>query len=108
LFGGFIFRAAANLVAPADDQGALLQAEVTLSRISPLTLFSESSTLLLDPTERTVDLVTFDQVNRAIVSDLTLTQSLLVVWPQIVGMIALTAALFAIAYVLFMRQEVRA
>jgi ABC-2 type transport system permease protein len=95
-------------VAPADDQGALLQAEVTLSRISPLTLFSESSTLLLDPTERTVDLVTFDQVNRAIVSDLTLTQSLLVVWPQIVGMIALTAALFAIAYVLFMRQEVRA
>jgi ABC-2 type transport system permease protein len=85
-----------------------LQAEVTLSRISPLTLFSESSTLLLDPTERTVDLVTFDQINRAIVSDLTLGQSLLVVWPQIVGMIALTAALFAIAYVMFMRQEVRA
>ena len=108
LFGGFIFRAAANLVAPADDQGAVLQTEVTLSRISPLTLFSESSTLLLDPTERTVDLVTFDQVNRAIVSDLTLTQSLLVVWPQIVGMVALTAALFAIAYVMFMRQEVRA
>jgi ABC-2 type transport system permease protein len=33
---------------------------------------------------------------------------LLVVWPQIVGMIALTAVLFAVAYVLFMRQEIRA
>lgn len=108
LFGGFIFQAAANLLAPADDQTAALRTEMVLSRISPLTLFSESSTLLLDPTERTVDLVTFDQINRAIVSDLTLWQSLLVVWPQIVGMIALTAVLFAVAYVLFMRQEIRA
>jgi ABC-2 type transport system permease protein len=31
-----------------------------------------------------------------------------VVWPQIVGLIALTAACFAAAYVSFMRQEVRA
>ena len=29
-------------------------------------------------------------------------------WPQIVILIALTVAMFALAYVLFLRQEVRA
>ena len=53
-------------------------------------------------------LVTAQQVDRAIVSNLSVTQSLSVIWPQIVGLLALTAALFAIAYVAFMRQDVRA
>ena len=35
-------------------------------------------------------------------------QSLLLVWPQVVVLIALTVACFAAAYALFMRQEVRA
>ncbi len=35
-------------------------------------------------------------------------QSLLVVWPQVVVLVALTVACFALAYVAFMRQEVRA
>ncbi|MGH8927028.1 MAG: ABC transporter permease [Acidimicrobiia bacterium] len=108
LFGAFIFQAAANLVAPGDDEVASLRAELLLSRLSPATLFSETSTVLLDPTQRTVDLVTVQQADRAILSNLTLTQSLSVVWPQIVGLVALTAALYAAAYVAFMRQEVRA
>ena len=29
-------------------------------------------------------------------------------WPQVVALVALTVACFAVAYVLFMRQEVRA
>ena len=39
---------------------------------------------------------------------LTLDQSILLVWPQIVVLTALTVAMFALAYVLFLRQEVRA
>jgi ABC-2 type transport system permease protein len=35
-------------------------------------------------------------------------QSLLLVWPHVVVLLALTAGFFAIAYVQFMRQEVRA
>jgi ABC-2 type transport system permease protein len=108
LFGAFIFQAVGNLIAPGEDEASALRTEMTLSRISPLTLFSETSTVLLDPTERTVGLVTFEQINRALVSNLSLAQSMLVIWPQIVGLIALTAALFAIAYAAFMRQEVRA
>ena len=39
---------------------------------------------------------------------LSLDQSMLLVWPQIVVLTALTVAMFALAYVLFLRQEVRA
>ena len=39
---------------------------------------------------------------------LSLDQSLLLVWPQVVVLLALTVICFAAGYVLFMRQEVRA
>lgn len=39
---------------------------------------------------------------------LSLTQSLLVVWPQVVGLVALTLLCFAASYLGFMRQEIRA
>ena len=108
LFGTFIFQAAANLLAPGDDEFAATRVEILISRLSPATLFSETSTVLLDPTQRTVDLVSVEQADRAILSNLSLAQSLSVVWPQIVGLLALTAVLFAAAYISFMRQEVRA
>ena len=108
LFGSFIFRAVAATWANPNDQVARLRAEVLLARLSPYTLYTEGTTVLLDPTERATGLVTLQQVDRAIVSNLSLGQSLSVVWPQIVGLLALSAALFALAYVAFMRQEVRA
>jgi ABC-2 type transport system permease protein len=39
---------------------------------------------------------------------LPLNQSVLLVWPQLTGLIAGTIALFAVSYVLFQRQEIRA
>ena len=53
-------------------------------------------------------LVTFAQLDQAIVSSLTVSQSLLLVWPQMVGMIAAMVVIFAVAYIAFMQQEVRA
>lgn len=112
LFGSFIFGAVAGLIAPRDGstqaEVAYLQAEQTISQISPITLFQQGSTVLLDPEVRTVGLVTLEQVDRAIISELNLTQSLLVVWPQLVILVAMTAVMFALAYVAFLRQEVRA
>jgi ABC-2 type transport system permease protein len=108
LFGTLIFQTAASVLAPGDSEIAQVRAEYILSRISPPVLYSETSTVLLDPTERFASPVTTEQVDRAISSNLTLAQSLMVVWPQIVGLIALTAALFGLSYVGFMRQEVRA
>ena len=39
---------------------------------------------------------------------LSLTQSLIVIWPQAVTLISMTALCFAASYLYFMRQEIRA
>ncbi len=81
---------------------------LALMRLSPNYLFNESVTVLLSPTTRSVGVVTMEQMVGAVTSPLPLTQSLLLVWPQITAMIAATLICFAISYVLFMRQEIRA
>jgi ABC-2 type transport system permease protein len=112
LFGSFIFGAIASVLSPRDGSDAAelayLQTVQNVSQLSPVTLFQQGSSVLLDPEVRTVGLVTVEQVDRAIVSELNLTQSLAVVWPQIAILVALTAVMFAAAYIAFMRDEVRA
>ena len=54
-----------------------------------------------------VRLCTDDPVVEAIPSPLPLGQSLLVVWPQLTGLIAATVICFAISYIMFMRREIR-
>jgi len=51
--------------------------------------------------------LTMEQVHGAIPSPLPLGQSLIVVWPQLTGLIAATVVCFALSYVSFMRREVR-
>lgn len=112
LFGTFIFGAIADVVSPDDGTQAGLYENATtenlVSQISPVILFQVGSTVLLDPEVRSTGLLTLEQVDRAIVSELDLAQSLGVVWPQMVVLLAITTAMFALAYVSFMRQEVRA
>jgi ABC-2 type transport system permease protein len=113
VFGGLLFTLVANVVSPVDtaNQASELsnaRTELTVSRLSPVTLYEESSTALLVPEVRTLGFVTVEQVDRAIVSELSFLQSLLLVWPQLVAMVAMVVVLFAFAYVKFMRQEVRA
>jgi len=107
LFGPLLFQLGASAIGGSDST-AVAEAELALARISPLTLFEETSTVLLDPSQRAVGLVTFGQIDRALVSELSVTQSLLVIWPQFVALLASTSVLFALAFVSFMRQEVRA
>jgi ABC-2 type transport system permease protein len=64
---------------------------------------------LLHPTTRTLGPVYLDQLQGAVMgAPLPLSQSVLVAWPQIVGLIAATILLFVGGYVAFQRQEVRA
>lgn len=78
-----------------------------LNRISPYTLFNEATTTLLVPSVRNLGPLTNEQVIGAIASPLPFGQSLLLVWPQITGLTALTLICFALSYVLFLRQEIR-
>jgi ABC-2 type transport system permease protein len=109
--------AIAQVIAPPDPRYAILGMETPdtaiwtqmLSRISPNDLFSEAMVAVLSPTTRALGPVFLEQLRGAVMgSPLPLSQSLIIVWPQTVGLIAGTIALFVIGYVVFQRQEVRA
>ncbi len=80
---------------------------LTLMRILPSELYSEATTTLLMPSVRSLGPLTMEQIVGAIPGPLPLGQSLLLVWPQITGLIAATVLCFVISYVSFMRREVR-
>jgi len=88
---------------------AQAQLGLTLSRLSPNTLFSEATIGLLQPSTRSLGLVLPSELEGMIFgAPLPLRESLLLIWPQLAGLIAMTILLFAIAYILFQRQEIRA
>jgi ABC-2 type transport system permease protein len=115
LFASLLASIAAGILAPAGTDAApdkvIANATLsdTLSRLAPPTLYNEATSIILDPSARTTSsLLLAQQVDRAVASTLPLTQSLLLVWIQVVAIVGLTVVSFAVAYVLFMRQEVRA
>ena len=81
-----------------------------LSRLSPSTLFGEIVLALLqsDDAHARADLSRASLQGAVIGAPLPLGESLLIAWPQIVGLIAATILLFVVGYVVFQRQEVRA
>ncbi len=98
--------------APTGDTQALInqiQLELMLTRISPNTLFSEVALAMLNPAVRALGIVLPIQLHNAIPgTPLPASQSILLTWPHATGLIAATIVLFAIGYILFQRQEVRA
>lgn len=80
-----------------------------LARLSPSTLFGEIVVALLDPTTRALGPIYLSQIEGAVLgAPLPLGASVLIAWPQIVGLIATSILLFVVGYVVFQRQEVRA
>lgn len=81
--------------------------ELNLNRISPYYLYSEAVTTVMNPSVRSVNVVTMSQLIGALSGNLSLGQSLLLVWPHLTGLAAMMLIAFGVAYVGFMRQEVR-
>ena len=107
----------AQIAAPPDPAMLMLgfpnieamQIEHSLSRLSPNTLFGEATMAVMHPSTRALGLVFPSQMRGAVMgSPLPLDQSLLLAWPQITSLIALTLLLFAVTYIVFQRQEIRA
>ena len=83
----------------------------SLSRLSPSTLFGEIAFVLLNPDDvsaRALGTIYLVQLQGAARGALPLGQSLIIAWPDIVGLVAGTIVLFTIGYMVFQRQEVRA
>jgi ABC-2 type transport system permease protein len=118
IFGQLLVGLVTQVVAPyataatAQDAVSLKNLSDTITRIVPLTLYEEGSRVILDPTQTTVStpatLGQLQQYQQQIPTLLSLQQSILLVWPHVVILVALTASCFAVAYIRFMRQEVRA
>jgi ABC-2 type transport system permease protein len=101
--------AIAQILVPSDAAGTLVTTTQALARLSPSTLFGEAVLALLHPTTRTLGPIYLSDLQGAVMgAPLPFTQSLLVAWPQIVGLLAATIILFVSGYVAFQRQEVRA
>ncbi|MEA2609526.1 MAG: type transport system permease protein, partial [Chloroflexota bacterium] len=119
VFGGLITTLINGLLTPAAGANAdtvlgSLQLQQFITRLLPSNLYGEISIVLLDPTvtagqvNAPATIGQFQQGQQQIPSLLSLSQSLLLVWPQVVELVALAVICFAAAYVAFMRQEVRA
>ena len=107
--------ALANAFSTANDVLGVLHTQQAFARVSPSALFSEVMAVVLDPSVRSTQqsmLAALGLVllERGAIPDapIPLLQSILIVWPQIVGLIAATILLFVAGYVVFQRQEVRA
>lgn len=103
-----VARAASPSAAASESQIAGYQEMIlNLLRILPSQLYSDATTTLLVPTVRSLGPLTTDQIVGAIPGPLPFGQSLLLVWPQVTGLIASTILCFVFSYISFMRKEVR-
>ncbi|MGE5619687.1 MAG: ABC transporter permease [Sphingomonadaceae bacterium] len=112
-FISMIAATAAQAMFPINEQEpqTLLNHEyfrMGLSRISPTTLYQETTMTILTPSIRSLGPVMLADVIGMVPGPLPLVQSLLVVWPQLIGLISMTLACFGFSYYRFMRQEIRA
>lgn len=110
LLAGLLTNALVPLAADATtlEQLRHQQLQTVLLRFSPTTLYFEASGMLLAPYQRVLGPVLREQLEGAIHGALPFGQSLALIWPHFVGLFALTLAVFAVSYVIFMRREIRA
>ena len=90
------------------EKSALFQQQ--FSRISPSILYTEAISTILDPTTRTLGITSFaqyEQYSIGVAGVLPMGQSLLLVWPHLIGMLAETMMSFVISYIIFIKQEIR-
>jgi len=110
----------ANTVAPIDRQNesspeaVLKHAHIqeAVSLFSPMILYSNATATIIDPMRKTTRSIILmgpmeELLSARFQNPLALGQSLLVVFPHIIALIAITVICFAISYTVFMLQEVR-
>ncbi|KKM74565.1 hypothetical protein LCGC14_1399060 [marine sediment metagenome] len=86
--------------------------ERAISLTSPRQLYTDSTVTIMDPMRKTnLSFVRVGMMEKISLSrfsgPLPLSQSILVVLPYIISLLAITVVCFAISYIVFMRQEIR-
>ena len=115
-FMSMIAGAIADARVPIDQNSSLemiaknIEIQGMIGRISPCTLYGEATTVLLTPELGSLNpalLMISTLTAGRMLTPLPFSQSLLLVWPQVVSIIALAAICFAISYIRFMKEEIR-
>lgn len=109
-FGQAIANAVAPITSGSDVATQIQQAglQQTIVRLSPSALFQEAYIVLLVPMWKGLGAITYGDLAYMLPNPISLGQSLLAIWPHLVGMVSLSAICFAISYIIFMKQEIRA
>ncbi|MGD8208254.1 MAG: ABC transporter permease subunit [Desulfobacterales bacterium] len=122
IFFSFFVSIGANILANAlTPQAVAANADEILWRAkvvkaftltSPMELYTDATATIIDPTRRSArSIVTMGPMESISISrfsgPLPLGQSVLIVVPYIISLIAITAICFAVSYTVFMRQEIR-
>jgi ABC-2 type transport system permease protein len=111
----------ADAFAPVSQTGAGVDPNIVLkhaniqrviSLFSPMTLYSDATSTILDPMRKTTQsLILMGPLERLSISrfqsPLPLLQSLFIVVPHLISIVAITFLCFGICYYIFMRQEIR-
>jgi ABC-2 type transport system permease protein len=122
IFFSFFVSLGANIVADvfvpevgASNQEAIIKhakIQKTFSLFSPMGLYMDATGTIIDPTRKTTSSIILVGPMEKLSQErffgpLLLSQSILIVLPYIISLIAITAICFAISYMVFMRQEIR-
>ena len=110
--------AVANAFAPIPPSGADPETVIKHARIqeavrliSPMELYGDATATIINPMQKTTRFFLRGQMEELLSArfqnPLPLSQSILVVWPYIVSLIAITLVCFGFSYGVFMRQEIR-
>jgi ABC-2 type transport system permease protein len=117
VFGLLLAQIVAGAIGPASGSSGVeadldrARLEQLLSFLNPGAVYAQATLALLNPGVSAVDvpaLAQAIQLSQQIPSQLSLQQSLLIVWPHVVALLAAMVACFVASYVVFLRQEVRA
>ena len=81
--------------------------KAALTQIIPGELYNQTVATILTPSIRSIGPLTMEQLSGTIPGPLPIGQSLLVIWPQLTGLITLTLICFILSYLMFMRREIR-
>jgi ABC-2 type transport system permease protein len=113
-FWPFIAPQIANLIIPIEEGASLatqlsnLSLSVDLLRISPFILFFEATAAIIDPTLGHLTFrITDSDLSKLIARPLSLSQSFIQIWPQLIVLLMLAIICFAVSYIIFMKQEIR-
>jgi ABC-2 type transport system permease protein len=97
----------------ASPETIMKQAQIQriVSLCSPVNLYTEATSTILNPMRQTTKLVFVGPMEQLSMlrfqSPLPVLQSLLIVLPHLVSLVAITVLCFGICYFIFMRQEIR-